>query len=138
MSNTTIRIDSHGGQIGRFCWTNSDRGGIFRRSGESCTTFRPGSCGWDITWPEQHAWPVMPWGKGDAVDEQWRDFTAFELWFSCQMKDRKLGHIDLNITEKIKIYDMLCGMFAAGIEAGHNPWSWAKHVEQQQPIQEES
>ena len=132
-----ICVDCHGGQIGRFCWTNSDRGGSFRQSGECYTTFRPGSCGWDKTWPEQHAWPVMPWGKGDAVDEHWRDFTAFEPWFSRQMESRKID-LDLNITEKIQIYDMLCGVFAAGVDAGHNPWSWAKHVEQQQPIQEES
>ena len=134
-----ICVDCHGGQIGRFCWTNSDRGGLFLRSGGSCTTFRPGRCGWDETWPDYHSWPVMPWGKGDAVDEHWRDFTAFEPWFSRQMKDRKLGHIDLNITEKIEIYDMLCGMFTAGVDAGHNPWSWAKHVERQtQSIQEET
>ena len=134
-----IRIDCHGGQIGRFWWENSDRGGFFRQSGESCTTFRPGRCGWDETWPDCHAWPVMPWGKGDAVDEHFRDFTAFEPWFSRQMESRKLDHIDLNIKEQIEIYDMLSAVFHCGIDAGRNPWSWAEHVEQQQTqfIQEE-
>ena len=133
-----ICIDSHGGQIGRFWWVNSNRGGIFRRSGESCTTFRPGSCGWVETWPDYYRWPVMPWGKGDAADEHFRDFTTFEPWFDCQMEARKLD-LNLNITEKIQLYDMLCGVFVAGVDAGRNPWSWAKHVEQQQTrfIQEE-
>jgi hypothetical protein len=126
-----IRIDCHGGQIGRFWWENSDRGGLFLRSGEHYTSFRPGRCGWDETWPDQHSWPVMPWGKGDAADEHWRDFVAFKPWFDRQMESRKLDHIDLNITDKINLYDMLCGMFAAGIDAGRNPWSWALRVEQQ-------
>ena len=134
-----IRVDCHGGQIGRFWWVNSDRGGFFRQSGESCTTFRPGRCGWDETWPDRHNWPVSPWGKGDAVDEHWRDFTAFEPWFDRQLEGRKLDHIDLNITDKIEIYSMLCAVFHCGIDAGRNPWSWAEHVEKQQTqsIQEE-
>ena len=134
-----IRIDSYGGQIGRFWWENSDRGGLFLRSGESCTIFRPGRCGWDKTWPDCHAWPVMPWGKGDVVDEHWRDFTAFEPWFDRQLKGRKLDHVDLNITEKIEVYAMLCDVFRCGIDAGRNPWDWAEHVEQRQTqfIQEE-
>jgi hypothetical protein len=133
-----IQIDCYGGQVGRLRWVNSDRGGFFRQSGESCTSFRPGRCGWDEAWPDRYSWPVSPWGKGDAVDEHWRDFTAFEPWLDRQLEGRKLNRIDLNITEKIELYDMLCGMFKAGIDAGRNPWSWAEHVEQQtQSIQEE-
>jgi hypothetical protein len=126
-----IEISSYGGRIGRFWWENSDRAGFFRRSGESCTSFRPGSCGWDETWPDRHNWPVSPWGKGDAVDEHWRDFVAFELWFERQLKSRKLDHIDLKITEKIELYSMLCDMFHCGIDADRNPWDWALRAEEQ-------
>ena len=126
-----IEVNCHGGRIGRFCWKNSDRGGFFEQSGESCTSFRPGSCGWDEPWPDRHNWPVSPWGKGDAADEHWRDFAAFEPWLDRQLKKRKLDHIELNITEKIELYSMLCDTFHCGIHAGRNPWAWAEHVEQQ-------
>jgi hypothetical protein len=126
-----IEINCHGGRIGRFWWVNSNRGGFFRRSGESRTTFRPGRCGWDEAWPEQHAWPVRPWGKGDAADDYWRDFAAFELWYQDQLAKRKLDEIDLTITEKIELYAMLVDIFHAGIDAGRDPWGWAKRVEQQ-------
>ena len=134
-----IHIDCHGGQIGRFWWENSDRGGFFRQSGESYTTFRPGRCGWDETWPDRHNWPISPWGKGDAADEHFRDFAAFELWFDRQLEARNLDERDLTITDKIELYSLLCGVFKAGIDAGRNPWSWAEHVEQRQTqfIQEE-
>jgi hypothetical protein len=126
-----IEINCHGGRIGRFWWENSDRGGFFQRSGESCTSFRPGRCGWDETWPEQHSWPVRPWGKGDAADDYWRDFVAFERWYQDQLAKRELDEIDLTITDKIKLYAMLVDMFHAGIDAGRNPWGWALRVEQQ-------
>ncbi len=44
------------------------------------------------------------------------------------MEVRKLN-LDLNITERIEMYSMLCGVFNAGVEAGQNPWRWAKDVE---------
>jgi hypothetical protein len=125
-----IEINCYGGRIGRFWWENSDRGGLFLRSGESYTSFRPGRCGWDETWPERHSWPVMPWGKGDAADDYWRDFAAFEPWLDRQIETRKL-ELDLNITEKIELYAMLVDIFHAGIDAGRNPWGWALRVEQQ-------
>jgi hypothetical protein len=121
-----IEINCHGGRIGRFWWENSDRGEFFRW----CTTFRPGRCGWDETWPEQHAWPVKPWGKGDAADDYFRDFNAFEPWFDRQIETRKL-ELDLNITDKIELYSMLCAVFHCGIDAGRNPWGWALRVEQE-------
>ena len=134
-----ICIDCHGGQIGRFWWVNSNRGGFFLQSGECYTTFRPGRCGWDETWPDYHSWPVMPWGKGDAVDEHFRDFAAFEPWFDRQMETCNLDEQDLTITDKIELYSLLCSVFHCGIDAGRNPWSWAEHVEQQQTqLQEES
>jgi hypothetical protein len=134
-----IEINCYGGRIGRFRWENSDRGGIFLRSGQFDTKLRPGRCGWDEAWPEQHSWPVMPWGKGDAVDEHWRNFVAFELWFDRQLETRKLD-LDLSIIEKIEIYSLLCDVFNAGVDAGRNPWSWAHRVEQQQtrfPMEEQ-
>jgi hypothetical protein len=126
-----IEINCYGGRIGRFWWINSDRGGVFQRSGESYTSFRPGRCGWDETWPERHSWPVMPWGKGDAADDYWRDFAAFEPWLDRQLESRKVNHIDLSITDKIELYSMLCAVFHCGIDAGRNPWGWALRVEQQ-------
>jgi hypothetical protein len=69
----------------------------------------------------------MPWGKGDAVDEHWRDFAAFELWYQDQLAKRKLDEIDLTITDKIELYAMLVDIFHAGIDAGRNPWGWADH-----------
>ena len=126
-----IEINCYGGRIGRFWWDNSGMGGIFTRAGQFNTSFRPGRCGWDESWPDCHAWPVCPWGPGDAVDEHCRDFTAFELWFDRQTKVHKLD-LDLNITDRIEMYSMLCGMFNAGVEAGQNPWRWAKDVEAKQ------
>lgn len=123
-----IEINCHGGRIGRFWWDNSGCSGIFGLAGQFNTSFYPGRCGWDHEWPDCHAWPVRPWGPGDAVDEHWRDFTAFEPWFDRQMEGRKLD-LDLNIIEKIELYSMLCGMFEAGVEAGQNPWRWAKGLE---------
>ena len=134
-----IEINCHGGRIGRFWWENSDRGGVFLRCGQFDTKLRPGRCGWDETWPDCHSWPVMPWGKGDAVDEHWRNFVAFEPWFDRQVETRKLD-LDLNIIEKIEIYSLLCDVFDDGIDAGRNPWSWAQRVEQQQtrlPMEEQ-
>ena len=134
-----IHIDCHGGQVGRFWWKNSDRGGFFQQSGETYTTFWPGRCGWDEAWPDRHNWPVCPWGKGDAADERFRDFAAFEPWFYRQLEDRNLDERDLTITDKIELYSLLCAVFRCGIDAGRNPWSWAEHVEQQQTQpQEES
>jgi hypothetical protein len=124
-----FRIDSNGGQIGRFWWDNSGCSGIFTCAGQFNTSFRPGRCGWDETWPDFHSWPVSPWGKGDAVDEHWRDFCVFEPWFNRQMETRRLD-LDLNITDKIELYSMLCDMFNAGVDAGRNPWRWARQLEQ--------
>ena len=126
----TFRIDSNGGQIGRLWWDNSGQGGLFLRHGQFFTSFRPGRCGWRESWPDESAcWPVRPWGKGDPVDEHWRDFTAFEPWFDRMMEDRKLDEIDFTITDKIEMYSLLVDMFNAGMEAGQNPWRWAKAVE---------
>jgi hypothetical protein len=44
------------------------------------------------------------------------------------MEVRKLD-LDLNTTDRIEMYSMLCGMFQDGVEAGQNPWRWAKDVE---------
>jgi hypothetical protein len=134
----TFKIDSDGGQIGRFWWDNSGMGGIFTRAGQFNTSFRPGRCGWDETWPEQHPWPVRPWGKGDAVDEHWRDFVAFERWYQDQLAKRELDEIDLTITDKINLYAMLVDMFNAGVDAGRNPWRWARQLEQRSTNGKES
>jgi len=124
-----IEINSHGGRIGRFWWDNSGCGGIFDLAGQFNTSFHPGRCGWRESWPDETAaWPVRPWGKGDPADDYWRDFAAFEPWFDRQMLGRKLD-LDLNITDKIELYSMLCDMFNAGVDAGQNPWRWAKDVE---------
>lgn len=132
-----IEINCYGGRIGRFWWNNSGYSGIFALAGQFNTSFLPGRCGWDHEWPDCHAWPVRPWGKGDAVDEHWRDFIAFEPWFDRQMKGRKLD-LDLNITDKIELYSMLCSMFNAGVEAGQNPWRWARKLEQRSTNEKES
>ena len=126
----TFHIDSNGGQIGRFWWTNSGQGGLFLRHGQFFTSFRPGRCGWRESWPDESAgWPVSPWGQGDPVDEHWRDFNAFEPWFNRMMLDRKLDGFDFTITDKIEMYSLLVDIFNAGMEAGQNPWRWAKAVE---------
>jgi hypothetical protein len=44
------------------------------------------------------------------------------------MEVRKLD-LELNIIDRIDMYSMLCDMFNAGVEAGQNPWRWAKDVE---------
>jgi hypothetical protein len=133
----TFCIDSDGGRIGRFWWDNSGCGGIFALAGQFNTSFRPGRCGWRESWPDvTAAWPVCPWGPGDSVDEHWRDFTAFELWFDRQMEVRKLD-LDLNITDRMELYSMLCGMFNAGVEAGQNPWRWARQLEQRSTTEEQ-
>jgi hypothetical protein len=127
----TFFIDSNGGRIGRFWWDNSGCNlGFF-------PSFRPGRCGWCESWPDETAcWPVSPWGKGDPADDYWRDFAAFEFWFDRQMEIRKLD-LDLNITDKIEMYSMLCGMFNAGVEAGQNPWRWARQLEQRSTTEEQ-
>ncbi len=126
-----IEINCQGGRVGRFWWENSDRGGLFLKSGQWFTSFRPGRCGWDETWPERHSWPLMPWGKGDAADDYFQDFNAFEPWLDCQLKSQKLDLIDLNIIDKISLHVILVDVFHAGIAAGRNPWSWALRVEPQ-------
>jgi hypothetical protein len=126
-----IQINCHGGRIGRFWWDNSGCNLWFFPS------FSPGRCGWRESWPDETAaWPVRPWGPGDAVDEHWRDFTAFEPWFDRQMEGRKLD-LDLNITDKIELYSMLCDMFNAGVDAGRNPWRWARQLEQRSTTEEQ-
>ena len=126
----TFRIDSYGGQIGRIWWDNSGQSGLFLRQGQFFTSFRPGRCGWRESWPDESAgWPVRPWGQGDPVDEHWRGFNAFEPWFDCMMEDRNLDGFDFTITDKIEMYSLLVDMFNAGMEAGQNPWRWAKAVE---------
>ena len=132
-----IGINCHGGRIGRFWWDNSECSGIFALAGQFNTSFCPGRCGWNESWPDATAaWPVYPWGPGDAVDEHLRDFTAFEPWFDRQIKVRKLD-LDLNITDKIELYSMLSGMFEAGVKAGQNPWRWARRLEQRSTIGEQ-
>jgi hypothetical protein len=126
----TFFIDSDGGRIGRFWWDNSAMGGIFTRAGQSNTSFRPGRCGWSESWPDETAcWPVFPWGKGDPADDYFRTFAAFEPWFDRMMEDRNLDEIDFTITDRIEMYSMLCSMFEAGVDAGRNPWRWARDVE---------
>lgn len=124
-----IEISCHGGRIGRFRWENSGFGGLITRQGQFGTSFRPGHCDWDHAWPENHAWPVRPWGKGDAADDHWRDFAAFESWLERQLEIRNLDKIDFTITDRIELYSMLVGVFNAGMEAGQNPWRWAQQLE---------
>jgi hypothetical protein len=120
----TFKIDSDGGQIGRFWWDNSGCGSWYFPS------FRPGRCGWRESWPDVTAcWPVSPWGKGDPADDYFRDFAAFELWFDCMIKKCNLDEIDFTITDRIEMYSFLADIFNAGVEAGQNPWRWAKDVE---------
>ena len=122
-----FHIDSNGGQIGRFWWDNSGQGGLFLLQGQFFTSFRPGRCGWRESWPDESAcWPVRPWGQGDPVDDCWRDFEAFQPWFDRQMKNRNIDETDLTIIERIELYDLFVGVFKDGIEAGQNPWRWAK------------
>jgi hypothetical protein len=135
----TFHIDSDGGQIGRFWWDNSGMGGIFTRAGQFNTSFCPGRCGWRESWPDPTAcWPVSPWGKGDPADDWCRDFAAFEPWFDRMMEDRNLDEIDFTVTDRIEMYSMLCDMFNAGVEAGQNPWRWARQLEQRSTNEKES
>jgi hypothetical protein len=124
-----IEISCHGGRIGRFSWQNSNFSGVFLRQGQVNTALIPGHCSWDHAWPDWHAWPVRPWGKGDAVDEHWRDFAAFEDWLPRQTKARNLDEHDFTINDKLEIYSMLVGVFNAGMEAAQNPWRWAQQLE---------
>ncbi len=71
----------------------------------------------------------MPWGQGDPVDEGYRDFIAFEPWFDRMMEGRNLDGFDFTITDKVEMYSLFVGIFNAGMEAGQNPWRWAKAVE---------
>jgi len=126
----TFRIDSDGGQFGRFWWDNSGQSGLFLPCGQFFTSFHPGRCGWRESWPDETApWPVCPWGKGDPADDYYRDFTAFEPWFDRMMEDRKLDGFDFTITDRIEMYALLVDIFNAGTEASQNPWRWAKDVE---------
>jgi len=125
-----FRIDSNGGQIGRFWWDNSGMGGIFTSVGQFNTSFRPGRFGWRESWPDvTAAWPVSPWGPGDPANDYFRDFDAFEPWLDRQMENRNLDDFDPTLIEKIELYDLFVGVFNAGIEAGQNPWRWAKDLE---------
>jgi hypothetical protein len=126
-----IEVNCHGGRIGRFRWANSSFGGSFRRCGQFNTQLHPGNCGWDEAWPDWHSWPVSPWGKGDPVDERWREFAAFGLWLDRQLESRGFDRIDLNITERIELFSIFCAVFNCGIYAGRNPWDWALRIEQQ-------
>jgi hypothetical protein len=132
-----IKINCDGGQIGRFWWENSRENGIFYGGHrQPQTTLRPGRCGWDEAWPDFNAWPVSPWGKGDAQDDYWRDFAAFEPWFDHQMEARGLDEQDLTITERIELYALLVHVFQLGIQAGKNPWKWANQLANQ-PTEEQ-
>lgn len=125
----TFRIDSDGGQIGRFWWDNSGQNGLFLPYGQFFTKFRPGRFGWNEAWPDETAaWPVFPWGKGDPVDEHYRQFAAFEPWFYHQLAKRGID-LDFNVTEEIEMFAFLAGVFHAGIDAGRNPWRWARDVD---------
>ena len=126
-----IEINCDGGRVGRFWWRNSSFGGTFMRCGQFNTVLNPGRCGWDHDWPECHAWPIRPWGKGDEADGAWRDFAAFESWFQSELTRRDLDEIDFTITQKIEIYAMMTNMFYYGIDAGQDPWRWARQLEQQ-------
>lgn len=116
-----IEINCNGGRIGRLWWENSSR------------WFGPGRWGWDHAWPDIHVWPISPWGKGDPADECYRDFHAFEAWFSNEGERQGLI-LDLaleDISDKIRIYSMFCNVFKAGIAAGRDPWHWANELQRQ-------
>ena len=108
-----IKITCDGGQIGRFWWENSSEGGLF---------------GWDHAWPDCHAWPVSPWGKGDPQDDCWRDYAAFEKWFPDECERREID-LDIDITQRVRIYALLCDIFDAGVLAGRDPWRWADELQ---------
>ena len=125
-----INITSHGGNIGRFWWENSSESGLFMRGCQPETTLRPGRIGWREKWPDwSQAWPPPPWGAGDPRDDHWRDFAAFEKWFESQLEQKALDKFDFNVTERIELYDFMSNIFLSGIQAGRNPWAWARQVE---------
>lgn len=125
-----IKINCNGGRIGRLWWENSSYGGVFIRYRQPRTFFRPGFWGWDHAWPDNHAWPISPWGKGDPADEHYRDNVAFEAWLNDQFERRNVD-LDLNTTEQIELYAMLCNVFRAGVAAGRDPWRWANKLQRQ-------
>jgi hypothetical protein len=45
------------------------------------------------------------------------------------IKKCNLDEIDFTITDRIEMYSFLADIFNAGVEAGQNPWRWAKDVE---------
>ena len=129
-----IEIRCDGGRIGRLYWTNSSEAGIFYQNHQPDTVLRPGRWGWDHTWPDQHAWPVMPWGIGDPAGDCWRDYTAFEKWFADECERRAIA-LDLDITDRISLYSMLCDVFDSGVAAGRDPWRWAEELRRRQEVQ---
>ena len=128
-----IEIRCDGGRIGRLWWDNSGEAGIFPQNRQPDTVLRPGRWGWDHDWPDRHAWPVRPWGKGDPADDCWRDYTAFESWLTAGCKQRGID-LDLDITDKISLYAMLCDIFDSGVAAGRDPWRWAEELRQRQGV----
>jgi hypothetical protein len=134
-----IEINCYGGRIGRFWWDNSGMGGIFTCAGQFNTSFLPGRCGWSESWPDETAcWPVSPWGKGDPADDYFRDFAAFELWFDCMTENCSLDKIDFTIIDITEMYSLFVYVFNAGIDAGRNPWRWARQLEQRSTNEKES
>lgn len=116
-----IEITCHGGRIGKFWWHNSVEAGFFPRYGQPETMLSPGQWGWDETWPEQHPWPIRPWGKADLDRDGWAaDFGAFERWMAANDSSDEFGHLD--ILARIAMYALCLDAFHSGIEAGRNPW----------------
>ncbi len=128
-----IEIRCDGGRIGRFCWTNSSEAGIFYQNHQPDTVLRPGRWRWDHAWPDQHAWPVMPWGPGDPKDGCWRDYAAFESWFDAECNEYDID-LDLDITDKISLYAMLGDIFDSGVAAGRDPHCWAAELRRRQEV----
>lgn len=125
-----ISITCHGGNIGRFWWWNSDQGGLFAQGHQPVTTLRPGRIGWCEPWPDEtRVWPHPPWGPGDADDDIWRDFVAFEKWFEQELEKRELDGFDFEIDHRIALFAWMSDIFQSGIQAGRNPWAWARKVE---------
>lgn len=135
-----IEIRCDGGQIGRFCWTNSSESGIFYQGRQPDTVLRPGRWWWDHAWPDQHAWPVMPWGPGDPKDGWYRDYIAFEKWFADECK-RHVINLDIPIGDelgdKLSLYAMFSSVFHAGVAAGHDPQRWAAELWRRQRVEKE-
>jgi len=125
-----INITCHGGNIGRFWWNNSFESGLFAQGHQPVTTLHPGRIGWCEPWPDQtQAWPHAPWGPGDANDDIWRDFVAFEKWFEQELEKRDLNKFDFEIDHRITLFAWMSDIFLSGIQAGRNPWAWARKVE---------